>query len=376
MADKTNICIVTLPLGKSGAVPFSQIVKISEELSDELFIISGGQAGEIFKENGKSNYLEISHKKRQNPLMRALAYIKIQFSISFLIFQVRKKIDTVIFFIGGEGLILPSITSKLFNKELYIVLAGDPAKQGQLKSDPLKRMTRLLSNLVLRLSDKIVIYSPSIMNQRNLNSFSRKVLVAHRHVIDFDKFHIKEDFQKRENLIGYIGSLNELKGVRNLMKGINLFLEEDKDSDFKFIFIGDGPLENEINSWIEDNHLQEKVTLQGWVEHDLLPGYLNQLKLLILPSLSEGLPNIVLEAMACGTPVLTTPVGAIPDIITDEENGFILTDIKPGTIAQSLKRSIEHGKLDKIADNGFQFAREKFNFQQVTRDWQKILLNK
>lgn len=373
MADKRNLCIVTLPLGKSGAVPFSQIVKISENLADELYVISGGQAGEIFKEKGNSNYLEISHKKRQNTLMRALAYLEIQFSISYLIFKIRKKIDTVIFFIGGEGLVLPSLTVKIFNKKLMIVLAGDPAKQGQLKKDPLKRMTSFLSALVLMLSDKIVIYSPSIMNQRNLNRFSRKVLVAHRHVVDFNIFHIQKQFKKRDNLIGYIGSFNELKGVRNLMKGINLFYQENKDHDCKFIFIGDGPLKGEISKWIEDNHLHEKVTLQGWVEHDQLPDYLNQLKLLILPSLSEGLPNIVLEAMACGTTVLTTPVGAIPDIVTDGENGFILKNIEPETIAQSIKKCMNHQKLDEIAEEGFKFAMQKFNFEEVAKNWQKIL---
>lgn len=371
MNDKENICIVTLPVGKTGLVPFSQIVNISEGLSDELYIISGGQAKTIFRGKKKSHFFEIFHKKRQNTLLRAFSYIKIQFTISYLIFKLRKKINPIIFFIGGEGLILPSITSKILDKELILVLAGDPAKQGRLKRDPLKRVTNLLSNIVLRLSTKIVIYSESIMDERNLHDLSQKVCIAHRHVLDFDKFNIKKPFGERENLIGYIGTFNELKGVKNLMKAINIFL--DRNNDFKFIFIGDGPLKDDIEGWITDNDLNEKITLHSWVEHDQLPDYLNELKLLVLPSLTEGLPNILLEAMACGTPVLTTPVGAIPDIVTHGENGFILTDIEPETIANSMEKCTEHNHLDKIAYVGFEFANERFNFEKVRNNWQKIL---
>lgn len=373
MKDKENICIVTLPVTKTGFVPFSQIVKISGELSNELYLISGGQASEILEKNNKIHFHEIFHRKRYNTLSRALAYTKLQFSISYKIFKLREEIDPIIFFIGGEGLILPSITAKLLNKELIIVLAGDPSKQGILKGDPLKRVTNFLSNMVLRLSDKIVIYSDIIMDERNLHHLSNKVHVAHRHVLDFDKFNILKPINKRENLIGYIGTFNELKGVKNLIDAINILLGDN--NDFRFIFIGDGPLRSQIEVWVNDNDLDEKVMIHSWVDHDDLPDYLNELKLLVLPSLTEGLPNILLEAMACGTPVLTTPVGAIPDVIIDGENGFLLTDNKPDNIAWSIERCIDNYSLDKIAENGFKLVNKKYNFQEVKNNWQKILIN-
>lgn len=65
---------------------------------------------------------------------------------------------------------------------------------------------------------------------------------------------------------------------------------------------------------MKQSNLNDKVSLVGRVSYDEVPRYLNQLKLLVILSYSEGFPNTVLEAMACGTPVLATRVGAVPDI--------------------------------------------------------------
>ena len=87
-------------------------------------------------------------------------------------------------------------------------------------------------------------------------------------------------------------------------------------------------------------NLNNKVELTGWIPHDELPDYSNMLKLIVLPSYTEGLPNIMLEVMACGTPVLATPVGAIPDVINDGENRFLMENNSQECIAENVITSI------------------------------------
>ena len=107
------------------------------------------------------------------------------------------------------------------------------------------------------------------------------------------------------------------------------------------MFIGDGALRPAIEHFILDNNLGETVTLPGWVPHESLGDFLNQMKLLVIPSDTEGLPNSMLEAMACGTPVLATPVGGIPSFVTDGKTGFILQDNSPHCITSGIIRILE-----------------------------------
>ena len=114
------------------------------------------------------------------------------------------------------------------------------------------------------------------------------------------------------------------------------------------------------------------VDSPGWISREELPNYLNQLRLLVLPSYSEGLPNIMLEAMACGTPVLATPVGAIPDIIIDGKTGFIMDDNSPECIAENVIRALNSPDLEEIAEAGRLLVKETFTYEEIMKRWEGV----
>ena len=113
--------------------------------------------------------------------------------------------------------------------------------------------------------------------------------------------------------------------------------------------------------------MHDKVKLTGWIPHDELPDHFSEVKLMVLPSENEGVPGIVQEAMAYGTPVLATPVGAIPDLIQDGKTGFILEDNSPECIAKNVVRALGYPNLSEIAKNARKLVEDEYNYEVMVR---------
>jgi len=149
------------------------------------------------------------------------------------------------------------------------------------------------------------------------------------------------------------------KGIVDFVHAIPLAAEQV--SDLKFSIVGSGPL----SDWVYEqcNHLSAErgidITLTKWVEMGLA-SYYNELKLFVLPTYRDAFPTSILEAMACGTPVLATPVGAIPDVIVEEGTGFLLESTAPEHIAQRITMILNYRELEKVADNAEGLIRQKF----------------
>ena len=105
--------------------------------------------------------------------------------------------------------------------------------------------------------------------------------------------------------------------------------------------------------------------------HNKFPDYLN--KLFVLLSYTEGLPHTLLEAMACGTPVLATPVGAIPDVIKDGAAGFIMENNSPECIAKNIVKALAHPNINGITKNARALVEGKYNYQAAVDGYRIIL---
>ncbi len=186
--------------------------------------------------------------------------------------------------------------------------------------------------------------------------------------VDVNRFTRTTCLSMRENIIGYVGTFEERKGTSNLIEAIKMILIKRKD--LKFILGGIGPLENKVR--LTSENLKE-VEFVGLIPNNELPKYLNRMKLLILPSLSEGIPNIVLEAMACGTPVLATAVGGIPDLIVDEETGFILTGNEPEHIAINIERVINSKSKCKVTINAKNLINKNYSYEASINRYDKLI---
>jgi len=367
-----RIGVVTFPIGEGGTVPLSNLVDILYSLSDELHLITGGAGYTFFVENKKVITYRVKHRAGANAVFtRAINYALTQSRISWKLMKLRKNVDLWIFFIGGEGLVLPMLTAKLLRKDVVIASAGSGFKVAQAQRDPLAKAVALLQSVTYRLSDRIIMYSERLIEEHGLQKYRNKMSIAHEHFLDFDKFRAKKKLDDRENLFGYIGGLSKAKGIPHLLQAIPNVLSSE--NGVKFLIGGDGELWDKVEEFSNKESLNGKVEFVGWIPHDELSEYLNQLKLLVLPSYTEGLPNIMLEAMACSTPVLATPVGAIPDIIKDGETGFIMENNSPECIAENIIRALNHQNLEQIAKNARTLVEREFTFEKAVERYKRIL---
>ena len=365
---KANIGILTFPIIEAGNIPLSNLTEIVYPLSNDLYLITGNDGYAFFKDDERIHTYGIIHERGKNTITRVMKYIYTQLKISYTVFKLRQKVDFYIFFIGGAGLILPMLTVKLLNKKVILAPADYIIR---FEKDTPSRLLKNLENINRSLSNRIILYSPNLIKEWNLEKYRNKISIAHKHFLDFDKFKIKKKFGDRGNLVGYIGRLSEEKGTPNFVKAIPE-ISKEKDN-LEFLIGGDGQLCDKIKKHLDENNLNDKVKLTGWINHDELPDYLNELKLVVLPSYTEGLPNIMLEAMACGTLVLATPVGAIPDVITDGGTGFIMENNSPACIAENVMRALEHSDLERIVENARALVEREFTYAAALERYRKIL---
>jgi len=229
------------------------------------------------------------------------------------------------------------------------------------------RILETLEMISLSLSDRIFVESESAVSFLNLSKYKKKISAnsAGAMYMDINFLKITKDLKDKRDLIGFISRLNEVKGIMNFVKAIPLILKERRD--LEFLIGGEGELFDKIQKELKDSGVYDKVELRGWIPHDELPNYLNELKLILLPSYSEGLPAIVQEGMACGAVVLATPVGSIPDVIKDGETGFILEDNSPECIAKNVIRALEHPNLEEIVKNARNLIEEEYSYEVMVR---------
>lgn len=158
--------------------------------------------------------------------------------------------------------------------------------------------------------------------------------------VDVERFSTeKEDGLKRELgiknnkiLIGTVARLTEQKGHRYLIAAIPNILKAYPNVEF--VLIGDGPLREELSSLVLSLNINSSVHFLGF--RDNIPQLLRNLDLFVLPSLYEGLPNVVLEAMASGLPVVATAVDGTPEAIVHGKTGFLVPSCQPDALSDAI----------------------------------------
>lgn len=148
----------------------------------------------------------------------------------------------------------------------------------------------------------------------------------------------------------YMGEISKRKGGFDLLKAI---ADHKEQFDGKLLVrMGGNEVDGDIKAYIKEHKLESIVTYEGWIAGQKKIECLNWEDVYILPSYNEGLPIAILEAMAYHHPVISTPVGGIPEILKDGYNGTLVQPGYTESIAKAIQRYIEN--REKIKNEGEQ----------------------
>ncbi|MFQ5624908.1 MAG: glycosyltransferase, partial [Paracoccaceae bacterium] len=128
------------------------------------------------------------------------------------------------------------------------------------------------------------------------------------------------------------------------------------------VIAGDGPLRRALQARARSLGIKDRVRFCGAVPQGELPAYYNAASMLVLVSEREGMPNVVLEALACGTPVIATAVGGIPEIMTDPAAGIVLADGSVNALVDAVTRLLGRSPCAEA----IRLHAEKFGWQPTT----------
>ncbi|MCM8764175.1 MAG: glycosyltransferase [Candidatus Omnitrophica bacterium] len=221
-------------------------------------------------------------------------------------------------------------------------------------------------------TDKIVCNSVSVQNRykKNLGSVSRKIIVI-RNGIELHKFNLCNGKKKerKEKIVFTASRLSPEKGVQFLIEAARIILKQDKG--IKFLIAGEGHFESNLVEMVKEYGIKDNVIFLGY--RNDIPQLISESDVVVLPSLWEGMPNILLEAMAMKKPVIATDVGGSSEIVKNGQTGLI---VRPGSAADLAEKIMllfsDKMLAEKIAENGYELARMDFGISSMVSSYETL----
>jgi glycosyltransferase involved in cell wall biosynthesis len=374
-ASLPDVAVVTM---RGGATPQNATYLLLNVLSEltavSLVTVALSDSSEI---HGEYDVTELSRGAKADSLLGTMfLFVVNQFRMCRAIWRLDAP---VVYFFGGGAYVLPVAFAKVTGKTILVQPRGDVPLTLQLEweesyPDVLARvlaaLVRALEFLSYSLADRVVTYTESMAEELGLDRFEEKLYPrGTRYIAVEDGFAPAVPFEERDRRVGMVGRLAVEKGIEELTGAVARLPD-----DITFRFVGDGDRRAWVESRLADEIDAGRVELAGWVDHGQIPAHLNELRLLVLASEpTEGLPTVIQEAFACGTPVYAPPVSGIPDVVLEGETGFLMTDRDPDRVAADIEGILDREDLAEMSANCREFAVENYSFEASVARFRALL---
>lgn len=369
-----EICVVTHPLGAAGENATRSLLAILSGFTSVSLVTADLPSDSSIADIYEVVQLTRMGAAQSNVLVAAGRFLLNQLRMCVAI---TRRDEEIVLFFGAVAYVIPIAWALLLQRTVVVEPRGNVPLSLRLSWE--RRMpgliARFLSGFVwileqigYVLADAIITYTPSMATELGIDNFEEKLYVDGGRFVDTDTFDPVTPFESRHTIVGFVGRLDEEKGIRKLAS-----VAEILPSTVTFRFVGDG----ELLPWLRDRLSAEiesgDVELAGWVDHAAVAAELNKLRLLVMPSRpTEGLPTTILEALACGTPVYVTPVAGVPDVIRDGETGFHMSSTEPDSMAEEIEKTLKRSDLHEVSRKGRELVVTRFSHDAAVGRYQAI----
>jgi len=223
------------------------------------------------------------------------------------------------YFCGLIGAIAAGLSGKIF----VIRAVGS-----DLRVHSQSLMGRIAVLLTLRIASGVICVSKDLENRaQRLGAESTVVIPSPLMLPHYDMTNV----HKKEREIVSVARLLPIKGISYLIRAMAHV------EDGSLVIIGDGPERRKLELLSRHLGLSDRVFFTGWIsDRSRILDHLKQATVFVLPSLSEGLPRVLVEAMACGLPVVATDVGGVPEAVVDGVNGLLVPARDEKALAKAI----------------------------------------
>ena len=231
------------------------------------------------------------------------------------------------------------------------------------------RFYEAIARFFLRFYDRLYPLSPALLRdleQRNFQSRRRRLILNGVDLSNIDFNPRRRDVNDPFSIL-FVGRLCRPKGIFDLLYAM---AEMGDDTRTTLTIVGDGPDRRSLEELAQSIKIHNKVTFVGAVSN-VLP-YLACSDALVLPSYSEGIPRVVMEAFAVGVPVVGTDIPGMCELVKHETTGLLVPVRSPHAIAVALQRLREQPRLGlSMASRARSLVTEKFSAQRMARDFER-----
>lgn len=313
-------------------------------LSYDRIRLSSPFSGKMIIQYAENNYFEVvhSHSYKSNILLSLTN---------------RKEIPVITTIHGWTA-------SRWFSKLMFYSLVD------AFLSNFLDRVIFVSASISTKIQSKLILKRNCLVIHNGI-TLSGELMVDHHQSLDYS------EISENKFIIGFIGRLSLEKGPKVLLDAFTLLSE--RYPHIELLYIGDGNERPCLEELCSKNNLNHRVSFKGFCSEPL--SILKQISVLVMPSLTEGLPIVLLEALSQKTPVIASAVGGIPELIQSDVNGMLFPSGDVDKLVECLEWAINNcDELLSLGQAGYLKVEHEYNSLKMHNKYaavyNEVILNK